>query len=139
MGSGASAIRINPLSPKYAPKDRNRFDLTDESTLTDGFTARASWNRIQSQKVIPIGGKSRSVFLSLAKIFHSFYKHLQSTNRSTLLQTSATFQSLFLEDLCSILLAGVTFFGDVDDFYYHYESIPLRECKIGKGVICYIT
>jgi hypothetical protein len=139
MGSGASAIRINPLSPKYAPKDRNRFDLTDESALTDCFTARVSWNRIQSQKVIPIGGKSLSVFLSSAKIFHSFYKRLQSTNRSTLLQTSATFQSLFLEDLCSILLAGVTFFGDVDDFYYHYESIPLRECKIGKGVICYIT
>ncbi|KAJ1400523.1 hypothetical protein B484DRAFT_406000 [Ochromonadaceae sp. CCMP2298] len=119
----------------YASKDRNRFDLADESTLTDCYKARASWNRIQSQKVIPIGGKSLTVFLSSAKIFRPFYQRL-STTRSTLLQTSATFQSLFLEDLSSILLAGVMVFGDVDDFYYHYKSIPLREYGvIGETLI----
>jgi hypothetical protein len=92
MGSGASvlpsdtsreirfvpvspkAIRIVPVSPKYASKDRKyRFDLADESTLTDCFTARASWYRFRSQKVIPIGGESLSVFLSSAKIFRPFY------------------------------------------------------------------
>ncbi|KAJ1404283.1 hypothetical protein B484DRAFT_222159 [Ochromonadaceae sp. CCMP2298] len=130
MGSGASAI-------KDASKDRkSRFDLADESTLTDCFTARASWHRIQSQKVIPVGGGSISVFLDSAKIFRPFYQRLQSTTRSTLLQTSATFQSLFLDDLCSILLAGVSSFDEVKDFYNHYKSIPLREYGvIGETLI----
>ncbi|KAJ1442642.1 hypothetical protein B484DRAFT_476203, partial [Ochromonadaceae sp. CCMP2298] len=143
MGSGASAlhletsqaIRIVPASPKYSSKHRKyRFDLADESTLTDCFTARASWYKIQST-VIP-SGKTLSVFMSSAKIFRPFYQRLFASNRSTLLQTSATFQSLFLEDLCSILLAGVTSFDAVGQFCNQYKSIQLKEyCQIGETLI----
>ncbi|KAJ1399128.1 hypothetical protein B484DRAFT_458374, partial [Ochromonadaceae sp. CCMP2298] len=131
MGIAASVERV-PIKHTSKFRLKYRFDLAEESTLTDCFLARASWYRIQSQKVIPIpgiGGESLSVFLSSAKILYPFYKRLLSTYllNSTLLRKSANFQSLFLEDLCSILLAGVTSFDAVGHFYNQYKSIPIPE------------
>ncbi|KAJ1443017.1 hypothetical protein B484DRAFT_414555, partial [Ochromonadaceae sp. CCMP2298] len=158
MGSGASS-RVGVTHRSHSPKDLGRkhspkdlvniFHGAAECTLNDCFVARASWYRLNAQgpyRHSALSGAWSSAFLSPTfyqtrdeeSATPTFYQHLHLTYypHSTLLQKTATFQSLFLEDLFSILLAGVVSYKAVARFYYLYKSIPIREYgMIGETLI----
>ncbi|KAJ1401949.1 hypothetical protein B484DRAFT_483795 [Ochromonadaceae sp. CCMP2298] len=147
MGSGASVIdeqlekslAIIIVEDEVKIKWKIRFDLAGESTLTDCFLARASWYRMNAQGAYrrrdtlkgTLSVEGGSAFLSI-----KFYQRLQSTYHSILLQKSAAFKSLFLQELCTILLAGVASFDAVGHFYSQFKAIPVREYGlIGETLI----
>ncbi|KAJ1438095.1 hypothetical protein B484DRAFT_477277 [Ochromonadaceae sp. CCMP2298] len=140
----ASKVKVL-VRPKFVPVVMSIFDRAEESTLNDCFLARASWYRINAQGAYrrrhPLGEMSDSAKESSAFLAAAYFRRLQSVQStcalpSTLLRESANFQKKFLDDLCSILLAGVTSYKAVGHFYHFFKMIPLHEyVPIGETLI----
>ncbi|KAJ1433648.1 hypothetical protein B484DRAFT_478338 [Ochromonadaceae sp. CCMP2298] len=125
MGSAASTSRdtsrdLLVRKHKSILAMKNIFHV-GEPTLNDCLLARASW--VNSALSVPNS---------------LFYQHLQNTfsPTSTLLLESASCKRKFLDDLCSILLSGVTSYKTVGNFYHFFKSIPVHEYGvIGETLI----